>query len=285
MSSDEAEDLKKSQEIMSGDDYEMSSDYSSSSLGSFIEEDVKKRKKKRSSSKDEQANIPKKLRRFLDIEAGEGSDEEEEDDQEVSETVRQRELERLRKEAQSRKQPGTDRLRSVIETIEKRAKDNAAAAAEGGAAGQVDETGLMETGGHDYYENESDMEMARVPTMEDDKLFLVKTTDPGKERLIISQLMNKAKELKGECSGVKSFFCTDSLKGYIYIEAPSETAVKSFVSGIRRIQWYSAKIVPFREQLSIFKVAAKAAEIKFKLLNKGEYVKIKKNPIYHAKSP
>ena len=243
--------------------------------------DRKKRPRREESGRDK---VSKKVRRFFEEEAGEASEDEDDEEEDTAERrdVRQRELERLRKEVAQRKHAGSHRLKSVIERIEERAKDEAGNALVP-VAGE-DEGAFLDEEGYDSEAGLEEDGVARMPTLEDDKLFLVRTTEPGKERIVIAQLTTKAAELTraGQHVPVRSFFCTDSLRGFIYVEAPSESSVRTFITGIRRIQAYSVKIVPFREQLGVFKTAVKAGADRFAPLQPGEWVKVKRHPLYHG---
>ncbi len=102
----------------------------------------------------------------------------------------------------------------------------------------------------------------------DSKLFLVKLNESGKEREVCIQLAEKARhwvEMRKPCL-VSCVFASEHLKGCIYVEAPNEGVVKDFVHGIRRVQWYSVKVVPVPEMISVFRAATEFAREKFEPL-------------------
>ena len=218
------------------------------------------------------ARAPKRVRQFFEEEAGEGSEEEEEEEEtEEQRQKRDRDLERLRREMAQRKQAGSHRLKSVIERIEERAKDD-----RGVAPGASD---VLQPFLEDEYE--SDMEISgRLPTFSDDKLFIVRVSEPGKERQVIAQLTVKAAEFlkSGKPVPVTSFFCVDSLRGWLYVEGPSESATKEWLMGIRRVQGYACRLVPRSEWLGVFKTAEREAETRLGVWESGQWVRLKGRP-------
>ncbi|EER13996.1 histidyl-tRNA synthetase, putative [Perkinsus marinus ATCC 50983] len=125
-------------------------------------------------------------------------------------------------------------------------------------------------------------EAGPLPEPSDSKLFLVKCFDIGHEREIITRLSTKYEQFrkKGVKTGILSAFASDSLKGYIYIEGKSVNHIKRFVTGIRQINTNSVKVVPATEMLGVFRSAQEAAKGRFVPLKMGEWVRIKRHPIY-----
>lgn len=250
------------------------------------------------------ADASKKKRfRFLDVEADVGSsdDEEEEYMDEEAAAARlareggreSRELELLRREAeQRRKAGGSNRLKSVIQRLEERAAREGATAGESGAMVPTSTEDKEQSSAlvpDDYYEGgagdfETALEAsaALFPTPDDYKLFFVRMAEPGKEREAVIQLSHKAAEeiSNGRDCQIRSIFSVDSLRGYIYIEAPNDTVAKNFMMGIRKVQWYNVILVPENEMAGVFRAALEEANQKFALLQPGEFVRIKRHNLY-----
>ena len=273
-------------------DSDSSSEDESESEGSG-EEDLDERNAARASKRKPKAgdaSSRKKRFRFLDVEAdvGSGDEEDEEfiDDEGAAREAREggresRELEVLRREAeQRRKAGGGNRLQSVIQRLEERAA--AAASAEGEASSEGKNRALQAVHEGEYeeedYEEAAAVSGALFPTADDYKLFFVRMAEPGKEREAVIQLCHKAAEERS--TGIRSVFSIDSLRGYIYIEALSETVARTFLAGIRKVQSYSLVLVPQSEMASLFRVAIEEASEKFKQLQPGEFVRIKRHPVY-----
>ena len=277
-----------------------SEDDSDSSSGSESEEsdeeeeepEVSRPSKRKTGGSD---SSRKKRFRFLDVEADVGSSDEEEEDfiddegakGEAREGAREsRELELLRREAeQRRKAGGGNRLQSVIQRLEERAARQPAGEQGEGETGEA----LVPVGVDDREDfDEGEFAMAAAtsaalfPTADDFKLFFVRMAEPGKERDAVIQLSHKAAaEMRDgkECS-IRSVFSIDSLRGYIYVEAPNDSVAKNFLMGIRKVQWYNLTVVPQSEMASVFRAAIEDSNEKFRQLQPGEFVRIKRNPIY-----
>jgi transcription elongation factor SPT5 len=123
---------------------------------------------------------------------------------------------------------------------------------------------------------------ALFPTNDDFKLFFVRMAEPGKEREAVIQLSHKAAEEMRDGKGcqIRSIFSIDSLRGYIYVEAPNDTVAKNFLMGIRKVQWYNLTVVPRSEMASVFRAAIEDSNEKFRQLQPGEFVRVKKHPLY-----
>jgi transcription elongation factor SPT5 len=236
----------------------------------------------------------KKRFRFLDVEADVGSSDEEDEDfidddaaaREAREGAREsRELELLRREAeQRRKTGGGNRLQSVIQRLEERAARQPAGGetTEGPEAAIVPVDETDEYFGEGEFANAAAASMALFPTSDDFKLFFVRMAEPGKEREAVIQLSHKAAEemRNGKDCQIRSVFAVDSLRGYIYVEAPNDTVAKNFLMGIRKVQWYNLTVVPQSEMASVFKAAIEDSNERFKQLQPGEFVRIKRHAVY-----
>ena len=276
-SSDSDSSSGSDSESSSGDDSEDSE-----------EEEVARPVKRKSAAADAAA---KKRFRFLDVEADVGSSDEEDeefiDDEAAAREAREggresRELELLRREAeQRRKAGGGNRLQSVIQRLEERAANESANPPTGEAS-----TALVARDEEEYgegeFESAAGASAAMFPTAEDYKLFFVRMAEPGKEREAVIQLSHKAAEElnNGKECQIRSIFSIDSLRGYVYIEAPNDTVAKNFLMGIRKVQWYNLVVVPQSEMAGVFRAAVAEASAKFKLLQPGEYVRIKRHALY-----
>lgn len=101
-----------------------------------------------------------------------------------------------------------------------------------------------------------------LPTARDPKLWLVECVT-GSEREAVLSLMKKARAMaaKGTPLEIKSVFCQDHLKGFLYIEAFKETHVREATRGLRIIRnSKDPHMVPLREMAESITVnlAAKA---------------------------
>lgn len=243
------------------------------------EEEVPKRKQPAT------REVSKKKRfKFLDVEAdvGSGDDEDEEfiDDEAAARAEgsgrESRELELLRREAETRRKNGGNRMQSVIQRLEERAAKE--------KAGELDTTAIVpEVEEEDVdYENAAQASSALFPTSDDYKLFFVRMAEPGKEKESVIQLSHKAAEeiAAGKDCRIRSVFSVDSLRGYIYIEAPNDSVAKNFLQGIRKVQWYNVVVVPFNEMVGVFRTALDASNAKFRPLVENEFVRIKRNALY-----
>jgi transcription elongation factor SPT5 len=286
--SDSSSDSGSSSDSPSGSSFDSDSDSGSDEDES--EEEARPRPTKRKVGTTDASK--KKRFKFLDVEADVGSSDEEDEDfidddaaaREAREGGREsRELELLRREAEQRRKAGSgNRLQSVIQRLEERAARQPTAGGEGEEAAivPVEEHGDFIDEGE--FANAAAASMALFPTAEDFKLFFVRMAEPGKERDAVIQLSHKAaEELRdGKDCQIRSVFSIDSLRGYIYVEAPNDTVAKNFLMGIRKVQWYNLTVVPQSEMASVFKAAIEDSNEKFKQLQPGEFVRIKRHPVY-----
>jgi transcription elongation factor SPT5 len=115
-----------------------------------------------------------------------------------------------------------------------------------------------------------------LPTYKDPKLFKIKCR-PSMEQLAIRAIMLKTIDLFNRNSNdfyrIKSAFCGTS-KGYIYIEAISETFAKEVLNGLKMIYHSSFQQVPIQDMTSVL-----AVTITKKPLRIGQYIRIKRGPL------
>ncbi|CAJ1370621.1 unnamed protein product [Effrenium voratum] len=117
-----------------------------------------------------------------------------------------------------------------------------------------------------------------VPESTDPRLWCLKTF-AGEQELCI-KLMWKAFEgmQKGEPLPVFSVFTVPYARGYIYMEAQKEADVRRFTKGINGISQYTGlSLVPLDQMAAVFSAAASHAQ-KQKLLQPGDWVRLKKAP-------
>ena len=290
-SSSGSDDSSSGSDSSSGDSSSGSDDDSSSDEEEEGEVAVPKRKA--AAAKE---GSKKKKFRFLDVEAdvGSGDDEDEEfiDDEGALREAREgggresRELELLRREAeQRRKTGGNNRLQSVIQRLEERAAKEKAGevlAEEENTLVPVDDGGDLGEFDDGEFQTAAAASAALFPRSDDHKLFFVRMAEPGKEKEAVIQLSHKAAAeiAEGKDCPIRSVFSVDSLRGYIYIEAPSESAAKNFLSGIRKVQSYSVTVVPQNEMVGVLRTALDDSLSKFRPLQPGEFVRIKRNQLY-----
>ena len=96
------------------------------------------------------------------------------------------------------------------------------------------------------------LQQALMPTKSDPKLWVIRCAD-GAERDIVVRLMQKCYDYatKGTPLQIKSAFCKDNLKGFIYVEARSESHVLKALSGLRSVFFSKKpKLVPIEEMVT-----------------------------------
>ncbi|KAJ3695918.1 hypothetical protein LUZ60_001295 [Juncus effusus] len=117
----------------------------------------------------------------------------------------------------------------------------------------------------EYAEDATDVEQqARLPSVKDPKLWLVKCKIGNHERKEAVNLMKKYKDLH-----ITSVIALDHLKNYIYVEAYKEAHVREACKGFRD---FSAKIVlvPIEEMADVLSAERKAVD-----LARGSWVRMK----------
>ncbi|KAF8820466.1 KOW motif domain-containing protein [Cardiosporidium cionae] len=91
--------------------------------------------------------------------------------------------------------------------------------------------------------------------MNDPKLWLVKLNKSGKERELVISIQNKFFKLQdqGIDLGITSCYAAQSLRGYIYVEAMSQSKVKEALRGLRNVNLKAdIKMVSLKEMPSVF---------------------------------
>jgi transcription elongation factor SPT5 len=115
--------------------------------------------------------------------------------------------------------------------------------------------------GRDVQPTEVDQQ-ARLPTVTDPKLYLVKVK-LGKERETVICLMQKAKSLADAGDTllpILSASAQDHLKGFIYIEADKKPHVRQSLKGLRNVYHsFEPQLVPIPEMVASISVTQKAA--------------------------
>lgn len=113
-----------------------------------------------------------------------------------------------------------------------------------------------------------------LPSAKDPKIFMIKCT-PGKEMELTRSVMNKTLAIyeKTKMLKVKSAFC-GSAKGYIFIEALSDSLVKEIIMGLKGL--YMGKI----RQLAVDQMtSALRVKVLKKPLTVHQFVRIKRGPL------
>lgn len=103
-------------------------------------------------------------------------------------------------------------------------------------------------------------QQALMPTPRDPKLWVIRCAE-GAEREVVVCLLQKCYDYaaKGQPLLIKSVFCKDQLKGYLYIEAFKEAPVKEALKGMRSVfQSIPPKLVPLGEMVSAITVPRSA---------------------------
>lgn len=101
-----------------------------------------------------------------------------------------------------------------------------------------------------------------VPTMKDPKLWVIRCAD-GQERELVMCLLQKAYDMadKGTPLLIKSAFCLDHLKGYIYVEAHKEAHAREALKGMRSVYHSKPpKLVPLNEMVDAITVAERSSK-------------------------
>lgn len=104
------------------------------------------------------------------------------------------------------------------------------------------------------------MRQALMPKATDPKLWVIRCAD-GAERDIVVRLTQKCYDYasKGRPLLVKSVFCKDGLKGFIYVEARSEAHVLKALQGLRSVYFSKKpKQVPMEEMITAITVSDKS---------------------------
>ena len=103
-------------------------------------------------------------------------------------------------------------------------------------------------------------QQALMPTPRDPKLWVIRCADNA-EREVVVCLLQKCYDYaaKGQPLLIKSAFCKDQLKGYIYIESHKEAHVREALKGLRSVfQSIAPKLVPLGEMVGAISVPRSA---------------------------
>ena len=117
------------------------------------------------------------------------------------------------------------------------------------------------------------MQQALMPTKADPRLWVIRCAD-GSERDVLVRLQQKCYDYasKGEPLLIKSAFCKDNLKGFIYVEARSESHVLKALGGLRSVFFSKKpKLVPIEEMVT----AISYIKPKTKAVKQGSWVRMK----------
>jgi transcription elongation factor SPT5 len=103
-------------------------------------------------------------------------------------------------------------------------------------------------------------QQALMPTAKDPKLWVIRCAE-GAEREVVVCLLQKCYDYatRGQPLLIKSVFCRDQLKGYLYVEAFKEAHVKEALKGLRSVfNSRPPKLVPLLEMVSAITVPRSA---------------------------
>ncbi|EZG43845.1 putative transcription factor [Gregarina niphandrodes] len=109
------------------------------------------------------------------------------------------------------------------------------------------------------------------------KLWKVRTVRPGVEREACVAVLRKfASERSRGAFMIASAFASDSVKGSIYVEAPSQNAIQKHLGDIRQLltSGPNVKRVPVKEMADVFQMDARREE----LPRLGEWVRFQRGP-------
>ena len=232
--------------------------------------ELKKRKKVKKSafvddaaedSEEDQASKkrPKRSEFIDDIADVEDDDDDDDDDEEglddliddddQADEADMAEVRRAMREVQANRDEEIDpeQLQKFID--ERYTKERAAAYREGDAADMGD-----------LAKQTAVMQQALMPKATDPKLWVIRCAD-GAERDIVVRLTQKCYDYakKGTPLLVKSAFCKDGLKGFIYVEARSEAHVLKALQGLRSVYFSKKpKQVPMEEMITAITISNKS---------------------------
>ncbi len=99
-------------------------------------------------------------------------------------------------------------------------------------------------------------QQALMPTSSDPKLWVIRCAE-GAEREVVICLLQKCYDYatRGQPLMIKSVFCRDQLKGYLYVEAFKEAHVKEALKGLRSVfNSRPPKLVPLLEMVGAITV-------------------------------
>ncbi|PHJ21180.1 kow motif domain-containing protein, partial [Cystoisospora suis] len=221
---------------------------------------------------------------FLDVEAQEGDDEEEEDaddfldySDEAAQAARlaaqAAEARRAggrddRGGASQQRRGGAGHLENAIDSLARRYQDQTF------EEGEEEEDDLLEDA--DGYPYEDGNEGNLLPDITDPKLWMVKLNKMGVEREVCISILNKCfqQQERGRDPEIYSCYASDDLKGYVYVEAHSQYAIKEALQGLRLVRTYGdIKIVPLQEMPAVFNSVRSQAPY---IPQRNDFVRIKR---------
>ncbi|OEH73990.1 kow motif domain-containing protein [Cyclospora cayetanensis] len=124
--------------------------------------------------------------------------------------------------------------------------------------------------------HEESAEASILPDMRDPKLWMVRLNKSGTEREEVIAILNKCfvHARKGMDLQIYSVFASDDLKGYLYVEAESQFAVKEALQGFRNLRLSGEiRMVPLKEMPGVFR------QLKIQqqsLPQRGDFVRVKR---------
>ncbi|CBZ53496.1 hypothetical protein NCLIV_032830 [Neospora caninum Liverpool] len=288
----DAEDRQASREASEAEDAEENEEeepFSGSESSSEEEEEDRKRSKKSKKNSKRKSSTEKRSRSrdggrrkkrrgvnaFLDVEAQEGDDEEEEEgddlfdySDEAAQAARlaaQASERRVGHDRTQQRRGGASHLESAIDSLTRRYQDQTFE--EGEEEDDLDADG---------YALEDPNENNLLPDITDPKLWMVKLNKTGVEREVCISILNKSFQMqeKGSDCEIYSCYASDDLKGYVYVEAFSQYAIKEALQGLRLIRTYGEiKMVPLEEMTAVFNSVRSRAPY---IPQRNDFVRVKR---------
>jgi transcription elongation factor SPT5 len=203
---------------------------------------------------------------FLEDEADEGSDEEDnyyDPEQEIAEE----ETHEFIKQYDARRQQQRRAQIHGVDDIDQHAKE---------AENYANYLDSREVVPVDNHELTGDLKKTLLPNISDPALWLIKCT-PGKEQYCAASLMNKSVALRCKGTPIHIFSVTVSerIEGMIYLEAFKEGHVREAIKGMIHIRQQKVTQIPREEMHQVYEMD-KANKIQLK---KNQWVRIK-NGLY-----
>ncbi|KAL8273430.1 hypothetical protein Esti_002675 [Eimeria stiedai] len=115
-----------------------------------------------------------------------------------------------------------------------------------------------------------------LPDMRDPKLWMVRLNKSGTEREEVIAILNKCfvHSKLGTDLQIYSVFASDDLKGYVYVEAESQFAVKEALQGFRNLRVSGdIRMVPLKEMPGVF---SQLKAQKQPLPQRGDFVRVRR---------
>ncbi|KAL8444566.1 hypothetical protein Emag_005462 [Eimeria magna] len=238
-------------------------------------------RKRKTASREKGTKRRRGVSAFLDVEAQVGDEEEEEEGDEFIDPEEAREASRLaakaaeaRRAAAQRQQQqewgrrgGAAHLVSAIDSLTRRYQDQSF------EEGEEDEDEFDDAEALEYDET---AEANILPDMRDPKLWMVRLNKSGTEREEVIAILNKCfvHSKLGTDLQIYSVFASDDLKGYVYVEAESQFAVKEALQGFRNLRVSGdIRMVPLKEMPGVF---SQLKAQKQPLPQRGDFVRVRR---------